>query len=64
MEYLQIQLWVKTLITIPSNYQIIKRKFKESSNHTRNSEAFQENKRLGTYFKNFDISTGRLWGTY
>ena len=60
MEYLQIQLWVKTLITIPSNYQIIKRKFKESSNHKKNSEAFKENKRLGTYFNNFDISIGRL----
>ena len=56
----QIQLWVKTLITIPSNYQIIQRKYKEISNHTKNSKTFKENKRLGTYFKNFNISIGCL----
>ena len=46
--------------TIPPNYQIIQRKFKERSNHTKKSEVFKENKRLGACCKNFDISIGRM----
>ena len=54
---------MKAWNTIRPNYQIIQRKFNERSNHTKESEIFKENKRLGARCKKFDINIGRMLGT-